>query len=134
MEWMVITRSRNRSERTSFALLPRCQRRRRHGADWGSTAISTLTLLFDNRNGDNDRISFLSREGSFMEALVVLGQESNECGAPHRFGHVWPEHTGYPISYSALRHHSVPFEAREFSSHPLPLGQGVVGIPRLLWR
>ena len=36
---------------------------------WGNTAISTLNLLFDNRSGDGDRIQFLPREDSIMEAL-----------------------------------------------------------------
>jgi hypothetical protein len=36
---------------------------------WGNTAISTLALIFDSRNGETDRIEFLPREGSIMEAL-----------------------------------------------------------------
>ena len=42
----------------------------------------------------------------------------------HRFGEVSPEHTGYPISYSALRHHSVRFEARKFSFPCASAGTG----------
>lgn len=36
---------------------------------WGNTSVSTLTLIFDKKNGDSDRIRFLPREGSIMEAL-----------------------------------------------------------------
>ncbi len=49
-----------------------CDEARAAGATvqmWGNTAISTLNLLFDNRIGNSDRIRFLPREGSIMEAL-----------------------------------------------------------------
>ena len=36
---------------------------------WGNTAISTLNLLFDHRSADSERIRFLPREDSIMEAL-----------------------------------------------------------------
>jgi len=36
---------------------------------WANTSISTLTIIFDNRNDRTDRIRFLPREGSIMEAL-----------------------------------------------------------------
>ncbi|MCX7011060.1 MAG: hypothetical protein NTW86_00585 [Candidatus Sumerlaeota bacterium] len=37
---------------------------------WGNTAISTLTMILDKRNGDADRIRFLPREGGIMEAYA----------------------------------------------------------------
>lgn len=36
---------------------------------WGNTSLSTLTPMFWNRNGSSDRIEFLPREGSAMDAL-----------------------------------------------------------------
>jgi len=36
---------------------------------WGNTSVSTLTLIFDKRNGRPKGIRFLPREGSIMEAL-----------------------------------------------------------------
>ena len=54
---------------------------------WGNTAISTLNLLFDNRIGDSDRIRFLPREGSIMEALdcntSFVRNASNAIEADH---------------------------------------------------
>ena len=54
---------------------------------WGNTAISTLNLLFDNRVGDSDRIRFLPREGSIMEALdrntSFVRNASNAIEADH---------------------------------------------------
>ena len=54
---------------------------------WGNTAISALTLMFDNRNGDSDRIRFLPREGSLMEALdrntSFVRNPSNAIEADH---------------------------------------------------
>ncbi|HEU4678149.1 MAG TPA: hypothetical protein VFS35_01430, partial [Terrimicrobiaceae bacterium] len=54
---------------------------------WGNTAISTLALMFDSRNGDSDRIAFLPREGSIMEALdrntSFVRNPSNAIEADH---------------------------------------------------
>jgi hypothetical protein len=54
---------------------------------WGNTAISTLNLLFDSRVGDSDRIRFLPREGSIMEALdrntSFVRNASNAIEADH---------------------------------------------------
>jgi hypothetical protein len=54
---------------------------------WGNTAISTLNLLFDNRAGSSDRIRFLPREGSIMEALdrntSFVRNASNAIEADH---------------------------------------------------
>ena len=54
---------------------------------WGNTAISTLTLMFDSRNGDSDRIRFLPREDSIMEALdrntSFVRNPSNAIEADH---------------------------------------------------
>ena len=54
---------------------------------WGNTGISTLDLLFDNRIGDSDRIRFLPREGSIMEALdkntSFVRTPSNAIDADH---------------------------------------------------
>jgi hypothetical protein len=54
---------------------------------WGNTAISTLNLLFDNRVGKSDRIRFLPREGSIMEALdrntSFVRNASNAIEADH---------------------------------------------------
>jgi hypothetical protein len=54
---------------------------------WGNTAISTLTLMFDMRNGRGGRIEFLPREGSIMEALDVnrsfVRNPSNAIEADH---------------------------------------------------
>jgi hypothetical protein len=54
---------------------------------WGNTAISTLTLMFDNRSGESDRIRFLPREGSIMEALdrntSFVRNPSNAIEADH---------------------------------------------------
>ena len=54
---------------------------------WGNTAISTLALIFDSRNGDSDRIEFLPREGSMMEALdpktSFVRNPSNAIEADH---------------------------------------------------
>ena len=54
---------------------------------WGNTAISTLNLLFNNRAGDSDRIRFLPREGSIMEALnrntSFVRNASNAIEADH---------------------------------------------------
>ena len=36
---------------------------------WGNTSVSTLTLKFDEHDAPSDRIRFLPREGSVMEAL-----------------------------------------------------------------
>ncbi len=36
---------------------------------WANTSISTLTWMFDNRNGAEQRVKFLPKEGSIMEAL-----------------------------------------------------------------
>jgi hypothetical protein len=54
---------------------------------WGNTAISTLALIFDSRNGDSNRIQFLPREGSIMEALdrnaSFVRNPSNAIEADH---------------------------------------------------
>lgn len=54
---------------------------------WGNTAISTLALMFDSRTGDSDRIAFLPREGSIMEALdrnaSFVRNPSNAIEADH---------------------------------------------------
>ena len=54
---------------------------------WGNTAISTLNLLFDNRVRESDRICFLPREGSIMEALdrntSFVRNASNAIEADH---------------------------------------------------
>jgi hypothetical protein len=54
---------------------------------WGNTAISTLNLLFDRRVGISDRIRFLPREGSIMEALdpntSLVRNASNAIEADH---------------------------------------------------
>ena len=54
---------------------------------WGNTAISTLNLLFENRVADSDRIRFLRREGSIMEALdrkrSFVRNASNAIEADH---------------------------------------------------
>jgi hypothetical protein len=54
---------------------------------WANTAISTLNLLFDNRVGNSDRIRFLRREGSIMEALdrntSFVRNASNAIEADH---------------------------------------------------
>jgi hypothetical protein len=54
---------------------------------WANTAISTLNLLFDNRVGESDRIRFLPREGSIMEALdrntSFVRNASNAIEADH---------------------------------------------------
>jgi hypothetical protein len=54
---------------------------------WGSTGISTLNLLFDNRVGDSARIRFLPREASIMEALdkstSFVRNASNAIDADH---------------------------------------------------
>ena len=54
---------------------------------WGNTGISTLDLLFDNRIGNSDRIRFLPREGSIMEALdkntSFVRTPSNAIDADH---------------------------------------------------
>ena len=50
-----------------------CRLAREKGARvemWGNTALSTLTLIFDKRNGDADRIAFLPREGGIMAELA----------------------------------------------------------------
>jgi len=36
---------------------------------WGNTSVSTLTVIFNMRNGRQKRIDFLPKEGSIMEAL-----------------------------------------------------------------
>jgi hypothetical protein len=55
---------------------------------WGNTAISTLNLLFDNRDSDDsERIRFLPREGSIMEVLdkttSFVRTPSNAIDADH---------------------------------------------------
>ncbi len=54
---------------------------------WGNTAISTLALIFDSRNGDSNRIGFLPREDSIMEALdrktSFVRNPSNAIEADH---------------------------------------------------
>ena len=54
---------------------------------WGNTAISTLTLIFDNRNGTSDRIRFLPREDSIMATLdrntSFVRNPSNAIEADH---------------------------------------------------
>ncbi len=55
---------------------------------WGNTSISTLTSIFSQRNGNADRIRFLPREGSIMEALAqtttgFVRNPSNAIEADH---------------------------------------------------
>jgi hypothetical protein len=54
---------------------------------WANTAISTLNLLFEKRDGNSDRIRFLPREGSIMEALdrntSFVRNASNAIEADH---------------------------------------------------
>jgi hypothetical protein len=54
---------------------------------WGNTAITTLDLLFHHRVGDANRIRFLPREGSIMEALdpktSFVRNPSNAIEADH---------------------------------------------------
>ncbi|HEY5707176.1 MAG TPA: hypothetical protein VIS96_16570 [Terrimicrobiaceae bacterium] len=67
-----------------------CKEARAGGATvqmWANTAISTLNLLLDKRVGDSDRIRFLPREGSIMEALdrntSFVRNASNAIEADH---------------------------------------------------
>jgi hypothetical protein len=54
---------------------------------WANTAVSTLNLLLDRRVGNGDRIRFLPREGSIMEALdrntSFVRNASNAIEADH---------------------------------------------------
>lgn len=54
---------------------------------WGNTAISTLTLMFDTRQGSSDRLRFLPREGSIMDAIdprtCFVRNASNAIDADH---------------------------------------------------
>lgn len=51
-----------------------CDKARAGGAVvemWANTALSTLSLLLDKRNGREDRVRFADREGSVIQALAV---------------------------------------------------------------
>jgi hypothetical protein len=55
---------------------------------WGNTSISTLTWLFDQRNGSEQRIRFLPKEGAIMESLAkaaapFVRNPSNAIEADH---------------------------------------------------
>ena len=54
---------------------------------WGNTAISTLTSIFQHREGSSDRIRFLPKAGSIMEILdpktAFVRNPSNAIEADH---------------------------------------------------
>lgn len=58
-----------------------------HVEMWGNTAISTLNLIFDKRQGASDRLRFLPREDSIMAALDLnrsfVRNASNAIDADH---------------------------------------------------
>ncbi|MGD0094439.1 MAG: hypothetical protein ABSE73_31410 [Planctomycetota bacterium] len=68
-----------------------CRQARAGGAAvemWGNTSLSTLSYILDNRNGREQRIRFLPREGSMMEVLSKAGMPfvrnpSNAIEADH---------------------------------------------------
>jgi hypothetical protein len=68
-----------------------CQKAKAGGATvemWGNTSLSTLSWILDQRNGREQRIRFLPREGSIMEALAktqsaFVRNPSNAIEADH---------------------------------------------------